>query len=103
MALELFCNKVLHRRVLKCHIREHPLESGVLVLKLFVALQIRRLHAAVPGFPLVASGVRNTVLAAQLWHLRTGVGLLEDGHSLGLVNQDFRIGTSRFFDATTLY
>ena len=45
-ALQLFCNRVLHRRVVQRKFGVHPFELGILGFQLLDALQVRGIHAA---------------------------------------------------------
>src|SRR5690606_793483 len=93
-ALQFFCDQILHRRVVERHLRVHALESGVLGLQLLDPLQVRCLHAAVLGLPLVVRGRTDAGLPADVLDRDAGVGLLEDRDDLGLGESGLLHGTS---------
>src|SRR5690606_18727201 len=80
--------------VVERHLRVHALEPGVLGFQLLDPLQVRRLHAAVLGLPLVVRGRTDAGLPADVLDRDAGVGLLEDRDDLGLGETGLLHGTS---------
>src|SRR5690606_7059595 len=93
-ALQFFCNQVLHRRVVQRQLRVHPLELAVLRFQFLDPPQVRRLHAAVLGLPLVVGRHADAGLAADVLDRHPGIGLLEDRDDLGLGELRLLHGTS---------
>ena len=74
--------KVLQRRVIELLVGHDALQLRVLRLELLQTPQIRDRHAGIFGFPVVERRIRNAVLAAQIQHLRTGLGFLQNRNDL---------------------
>ena len=73
-ALEVFCYYRFQRLVIKCQIGYDLLQASVLVFKLPESLYLAEAHAAVFCFPVVIGGVAESVLAAEVADLYSGIG-----------------------------
>ena len=78
MASELSLNDILQGKIFMGQLRIHALVLAQIPFHFLHALQVRSLHATVPGFPVVVSGITDTVAAANVLHLGTGISLFQD-------------------------
>lgn len=103
-ASELLFNQVLERPILQCHIRIHALHLRQLVLHLYQALELRGVHPAKFGFPVVVGGRADAVLAAELFLIGTPASA---SFRIAMIcvseNFDFFILTSRLDCARRFY
>jgi len=57
LASELFFDNILQGFVLEAEVGEHLLQPPALILHLFETSDVRRLHTAIFGFPVVVRGI----------------------------------------------
>jgi hypothetical protein len=72
------------REVLYDDFRLEFLELRVLCRMRSVALQMGCIHATVLRFPFFVGGISKTVLASYSRYLHASIGILDNGHYLGL-------------------
>ena len=89
----VFFDNVFQRPVLKSQVSKHLFETPVLVLKILDLFNIRSLHAAVSGLPVVVSGLRDTGLPADIFNGSSGFNRLNHSDDLmfsktGFTNSD---------------
>lgn len=76
LVLNLFFDNVFQRPVLKAQVGKHLFETSVLVLKILDLFDIRSLHSAVSGLPVVVGGFRDTGLPADILNSSSGFNRL---------------------------
>src|SRR5215510_5664320 len=77
-ALQLFSNRILQRMMRQGKLGIHLLQPRVLGFELLQSAKLRDIQTAVAGFPVIEGRVADAVLAHQLRHLHTRLGLLQD-------------------------
>lgn len=85
-----FFDNVFQRPVLKAQVSKHLFETPVLVLKILDLFNIRSLHAALSGLPVVVvGGFRNTGLPTNIFNGSSGFNRLNYGNDLMLSKTGF--------------
>jgi hypothetical protein len=85
MALSLFSKGFLQQIRLHARIRKHALQPRVLILQALHLADHGRIHAAILRALLVERRRAHAMLAAQISHRHTSLGLAQDRKDLGFV------------------
>lgn len=78
----IFCKKLAKCGCIQHLFGQQLLQPRVLVLKRLQPLRLGDLHAAVFGFPIIKRRFSNSVLAAEVGHLRASLLLLQHRNNL---------------------
>lgn len=91
-----FFDNVFQRPVLNALVGKNLFETSVLIFKILDLFNIRNLHAAISGLPVVVGGFRNTCLPADIFNSSSGINRLNHSDDLMLSKRDLLIAISFF-------
>ncbi len=80
----LFCKQIFHRLHFQSTVCIHPFELTILFFELFETLNVKRIHATIPTFPLIKSGIGYPKVPTDISYFHAVLLVFKRLHNLAL-------------------